>query len=156
MAIKIGEKAPDFKLPGSDGKEHSLEDYKGKKLIIYFYPKDNTSGCTKEACGFKELQNDINNLNAVVLGVSKDSLKSHDRFIEKFGLPFVLLSDTESKMMQDYDAWGEKKVCGKVSIGCIRSTVIVDEKGIVLKHWPKVRKAADHPKKVLEYLKEIS
>ena len=156
MAIKIGEKAPDFKLMGSDSKEHSLENYRGKKLIIYFYPKDNTSGCTKEACGFKELQTDIDKLNAVVLGVSKDSLKSHDRFIEKFGLPFVLLSDPETKMMQDYDAWGEKKVCGKVSIGSIRSTVLLDENGVVLKHWAKVRKAADHPKEVLEYLKEIS
>ena len=156
MAIKVGEKAPEFNLPGSDGKEHTLEEFKGKKVIIYFYPKDNTSGCTKEACGFKELHNEIQDLNAIVLGVSKDSLKSHDRFIEKFGLPFILLSDTETTMMQAYDAWGEKKVCGKVSIGCIRSTVVVDENGIVLKHWPKVKKAADHPKEVVEYLKEIS
>ena len=148
-----GKKAPAFTLEGSDGKKHSIKDYAGKRIVIYFYPRDNTPGCTKESCGFRDLNQEIAELNAVVLGVSKDSLASHDKFIDKFGLPFVLLSDPDTKMMAKYGAWGEKVLYGKTSIGCIRSTVIIDKKGKVIKHWRKVPKAEAHPQKVLEYLR---
>ncbi len=152
MAITEGQQAPDFCLKGSDGEEHVLADYAGKKLIIYFYPKDNTPGCTKESCAFATMHQQLLQMNVHVLGVSKDSLASHDKFISKFNLPFTLLSDPDSKMMQDYQAWGEKTMCGKTSIGCIRSTVLLDETGAVIKHWPKVSKAAEHPQQVLDYL----
>ncbi|MDZ8118697.1 peroxiredoxin [Pontiella agarivorans] len=150
-----GKKAPAFTLEGSDGNKHSLEDYLGKRVVIYFYPRDNTPGCTKESCGFRDLNQEIGDLNTVVLGVSKDSLASHDKFIEKFDLPFTLLSDPESEMMEKYGAWGEKVLYGKKSIGCIRSTVIVDEKGKIVKHWKKVTKAEAHPAKVLEFLQSL-
>lgn len=150
-----GSKAPAFTLEGSDGKSHSLTDYLGKKVVIYFYPRDNTPGCTKESCGFRDLNNEIQDQNTVVLGVSKDSLASHAKFIEKFNLPFTLLSDPETSMMAEYGAWGEKVLYGKTSIGCIRSTVIVDEKGRVIKHWRKVPKAEAHPAKVLEVLQGL-
>lgn len=150
-----GKKAPAFTLEGSDGKKHSLKDYAGKKVVVYFYPKDNTPGCTKEACGFRDLDNQIKNMNAVVLGVSKDSLASHDKFIDQFGLPFVLLSDPGTKMMARYGAWGEKVLYGKTSVGCIRSTVVIDESGKVVKHWRKVPKADAHPQKVLEFLQGL-
>lgn len=152
MAIVHGQPAPDFCLKGSDGKEHRLNDYSGKKLIIYFYPKDNTPGCTKESCAFAAMHQQLLEMNVHVLGVSKDSLGSHDKFISKFNLPFTLLSDPDCTMMQDYQAWGEKKMYGKTTIGCIRSTVLIDEKGTVVKHWPKVTKAEEHPQQVLDYL----
>ena len=147
-----GKKAPAFSLEGSDGKTHSLEDYAGKTVVIYFYPRDNTPGCTKEACGFRDLNQQMADENTVVLGVSKDSQTSHDKFIEKFELPFVLLSDPETTMMQQYGAWGEKKLYGKISTGCIRSTVIIDGTGTIIKHWRKVPKAEAHPQKVLEFI----
>ncbi len=150
-----GMKAPAFTLEGSDGKKHSLKDYAGKRVVIYFYPRDNTPGCTKESCGFRDLNEQIDDLNTVVLGVSKDSLKSHDKFINDFNLPFILLSDPDTTMMQQYRAFGEKVLYGKISIGCIRSTVIVDEKGKVIKHWRKVPKAESHPAKVLEVLQGL-
>lgn len=150
-----GKKAPAFSLDGSDGKKHAIKDYLGRRVVIYFYPRDNTPGCTRESCGFRDLNSEITDLNTVVLGVSKDSLASHDKFIEKFDLPFTLLSDPETKMMEKYGAWGEKVLYGKTSIGCIRSTVIVDEKGKVIKHWKKVTKAEAHPAKVLEFLQEL-
>ncbi len=109
MAIIEGQAAPDFKLNGSDGKQHQLKDYAGKKLIIYFYPKDNTSGCTKEACAFGDMYHELGDMDVQLLGVSKDSLAAHDKFISKFDLPFTLLSDPDTTMMQDYAAWGEKK-----------------------------------------------
>lgn len=150
-----GKKAPAFTLEGSDGKKHSIKDYAGKKVVIYFYPRDNTPGCTKESCGFRDLNKNLADLNAVVLGVSKDSLASHDKFIADFNLPFVLLSDPETKMMAQYGAWGEKALYGKTSFGCIRSTVIVDEKGKVIKHWRKVPKAEAHPQRVLDVLQSL-
>ena len=150
-----GEKAPAFTLEGSDGKKHSIKGYAGKKIVIYFYPRDNTPGCTKESCGFRDLNEQIQDLNTVVLGVSKDSLASHDKFIEKFDLPFVLLSDPDTKMMAKYGAFGEKVLYEKTTIGTIRSTVIIDEKGKIIKHWRKVPKAADHPQKVLELLQSL-
>lgn len=150
-----GKKAPAFTLEGSDGKKHSIKDYAGKAVVIYFYPKDNTPGCTKESCGFRDLNTAIAGLNAVVLGVSKDSLKSHDKFIADFKLPFVLLSDPDTKMMQKYGAFGEKVLYGKTALGVIRSTVIVGPDGKVIKHWRKVPKADAHPAKVLEFLQSL-
>ena len=123
--------------------------------MIYFYPRDNTPGCTKESCGFRDLNGEITDLNTVVLGVSKDSLKSHDKFINDFNLSFVLLSDPDMKLMQSYGAFGEKVLYGKTSLGVIRSTVIVDENGKIIKHWRKVPKAEAHPAKVLEYLQSL-
>ena len=152
--IEEGKKAPAFTLQGSDGKEHSLEDYAGKTVVLYFYPRDNTPGCTKEACGFRDLNKELADLNAVVLGVSKDSLAAHDKFIDKFDLPFVLLSDPETKMMRAYGAWAEKKLRGKVGMGCIRSTAVIGPDGTVLKHWEKVTNAAEHPAQVLEFLQQ--
>jgi peroxiredoxin Q/BCP len=150
-----GKKAPAFTLDGSDGKKHSIKDYAGKTVIVYFYPKDNTPGCTKESCGFRDLNNTITGLNAVVLGVSKDSLKSHDKFINDFNLPFVLLSDPDTKMMQDYGAFGSKMLYGKTALGVIRSTVVVGPDGKVVKHWRKVPSAEEHPQKVLEFLQGL-
>lgn len=148
-----GKRAPDFELAGSDGKRHRLADYAGKTVIIYFYPKDNTPGCTKEACGFRDLHGSLQEMDAVLLGVSRDSLPSHDRFIESFGLPFTLLSDPDAQMMRAYGAYGEKVQYGKKGMGTIRSTVIVGPDGMVVKHWAKVAKAGEHPAQVLEFLK---
>ncbi len=153
MATLEGRKAPDFFLSGSDGKDHSLKDYAGRTLVIYFYPKDNTPGCTKEACTFRDLHAELQQLDATVLGVSRDGLGAHDKFIAKFGLPFVLLSDPDATMMQAYGAFGEKKLYGRVSLGTIRSTLVVGPDGRVLKHWPVVKKAETHPNEVLDFLK---
>ncbi len=155
MAIKEKQAAPDFCLAGSDGKQHRLADYAGNKLIVYFYPKDNTPGCTKESCAFAEMHDQLLQMNVRLLGVSKDSLISHDKFIHQFKLPFILLSDPDTTMMQDYQAWGEKKMYGKTSMGCIRSTVLIDEQSIVIKHWPKVTKAAEHPQQVLDFILKL-
>jgi len=154
MAIEEGKKAPAFTLEGSDGKKHSLADYAGKTVIIYFYPKDDTPGCIKESCQFAKLNTKIEKENAVVLGVSKDSIDSHNQFIEKYNLPFVLLSDPSTKMMQRYAAWGEKNMYGKITTGLIRSTVVVGPDSKVLRHWKRVPKAEAHPEKVLQWLKE--
>jgi len=147
-----GKQAPGFELEGSDGRKHTLAEYAGKKVIIYFYPRDNTPGCTKEACGFRDLSPALGELNAVVLGVSKDSLKSHDKFIRDFGLPFVLLSDPDAAMMTAYGAFGEKVMYGKKTLGTIRSTVVVGTDGVVKKHWTTVKKAEEHPAEVLAWL----
>ncbi len=153
--IREGEAAPEFSLQGSDGKEHSLSDYRGKTVIIYFYPRDNTPGCTKEACGFRDSHALLEGLNAVVLGVSKDSLKSHDKFIRDFTLPFTLLSDPDLGMMKAYGAYGEKIMYGKTVEGCIRSTVVVNPAGKVIKHWKKVAKAETHPQDVIKFLHNL-
>jgi len=147
-----GKKAPVFKLEGSDGKNHSLEDYKGKTVVLYFYPKDDTPGCTKEACGFRDLYAGIKKADAVVLGVSKDGAESHEKFSAKYKLPFVLLSDPKLEVMKKYRAYGKKMMYGKEVQGTIRSTVVIGPKGEVLKHWPTVRKAEAHPEEVLAYL----
>lgn len=147
-----GQMSPDFTLAGSDGKEHSLKDYRGKKVILYFYPKDNTPGCTNEAIAFKENTENISGLNAVVLGVSRDSLASHEKFINKFGLPFVLLSDSESKVCELYGVLKEKNMFGKKSIGIERSTFVIDEEGKVIKEFRKV-KVDGHVNEVMEVLK---
>lgn len=149
-----GKSAPHFALQGSDAKLHDLTDYAGKILVLYFYPRDNTPGCSKEACSFRDLYSELNTLDVVLLGVSKDSLASHDKFIAKFGLPFILLSDPDTTVMQAYGAFGEKTMYGKKVMGTIRSTVIIGPDGKVLKHWPKVRKAESHPQEVLDFLQE--
>lgn len=152
MAVEEGKKSPAFSLEGSDGRKHSLKDYLGKTVVIYFYPKDNTPGCTKEACSFKSLNAKFKKHDAIILGVSKDSLESHSAFIQQFKLPFVLLSDPTTKMMEKYGAWGEKNMYGKKTVGVIRSTVVVGPNGKVLKHWRKVPKAETHPEQVLKWL----
>ncbi|WP_429884538.1 peroxiredoxin [Geoalkalibacter halelectricus] len=154
MATLEGKPAPPFSLAGSDGKTHSLADYQGRTLVVYFYPRDNTPGCTKEACAFRDLHAQVRELDAQVLGVSRDSLASHDKFIGKFGLPFALLSDPDAEMMQAYGAFGEKTMYGKKVTGVIRSTVVIGPDGRVLKHWPKVAKAETHPEQVLDFLRQ--
>lgn len=153
--ISEGTAAPEFRLAGSDGKEHSLSQYHGKTVVVYFYPRDNTPGCTKEACGFRDNRALLEGLNVVVLGVSKDSLKSHDKFIKDFNLPFTLLSDPDLAMMKAYGAFGEKIMYGKPVEGVIRSTVVVGPDGIVLKHWKKVAKAECHPQDVIRFLQTL-
>ncbi len=154
MSNLEGKKAPEFSLSGSDGKTHTLVGYKGKTVVLYFYPKDDTPGCTKEACGFRDGFSKMAKLGAVVLGVSKDSIASHQKFAGKFKLPFVLLSDPDTKVMQAYGAWGEKMMYGKPVTGTIRSTVVIDGSGKVLKHWAKVSNAEEHPEDVLDFLAE--
>lgn len=146
--LEVGTKAPDFSLPDQNGNVHTLEEYRGKKVILYFYPKDNTPGCSKQACGFGELYPQFVEKGAVVLGVSKDSVASHKRFEEKYGLPFTLLSDTELSCIQAYDVWKEKKMYGKVSMGVVRTTYLINENGIIEKAYDKV-KAADNPAQML-------
>lgn len=152
MALE-GKKAPDFSLAGSDGRQHTLQQYAGKTVVLYFYPKDNTSGCTKEACGFRDNYAALTARGVIVLGVSKDSIASHGKFIANHDLPFVLLSDPDGTMMQAYGAFGEKVMCGKVTTGTIRSTVIIGPDGVVKKQWAKVAKAEQHPEQVLAWLK---
>ena len=147
-----GKKAPDFSLEGSDGKQHSLEQYAGKTVVIYFYPKDNTPGCTKEACGFRDNYSELTDKGIVLLGVSKDSIAAHGKFISNYNLPFVLLSDPDCSMLQAYGAFGEKVMCGKKTTGTIRSTVIIGPDGVVNKQWSKVAKADQHPAQVLDFL----
>ena len=146
--LEVGTKAPEFTLPDQNGEQRSLSDYKGQKVILYFYPKDNTSGCTKQACAFGDLYPQFREKGAVVLGVSKDSVASHKRFEEKYGLPFTLLSDVNKTVIQAYDVWKEKKLYGKVSFGVVRTTYLIDEDGIIVKAFSKV-KAADNPAQML-------
>lgn len=148
-------KAPDFILDGSDGRQHSLREYAGKTVVIFFYPKDNTPGCTREACGFRDGYSGLMKKNIVLLGVSRDSIASHTKFISAYNLPFLLLSDPDTAMMSAYGAFGEKVMYGKKSTGTIRSTVVIGPDGIVKKHWVKVAKAEQHPAQVLEYLSAV-
>ncbi len=150
--LEIGTKAPNFTLKNKYGKEISLSDFSGKKVILYFYPKDNTPGCTKQACAFASAYEDFKTVNAEVIGVSKDSVNSHVKFAEKFGLPFVLLSDPDLEAIKAYDVWQEKKMCGKVGMGVVRTTFIIDEKGNIEKIMSKV-KPDTNAAEILEYLK---
>ena len=150
--LEAGMKAPDFTLPDQNGEMHNLSDYAGKKVILYFYPKDNTAGCTKQACGFSELYPKFSKEGAVVLGVSKDSVASHKKFEEKYNLSFTLLSDTELTAIKAYDVWQEKKMCGKVSMGVVRTTYLINESGVIEKVFANV-KAAENPAQMLEALK---
>ena len=146
--LEIGTKAPDFTLPDQNGDLHSLSEYRGKKVILYFYPKDNTPGCTKQACGFAERYPQFIEKGAVVLGISKDSVASHKKFEEKYGLPFTILSDPELVAIQAYDVWQEKKNYGKTYMGVVRTTYLIDEEGKIAKAFDKV-KAADNPEQML-------
>ena len=146
--LEIGTKAPDFTLPDQNGNMHSLSEYRGKKVILYFYPKDNTAGCTKQACGFAERYPQFTEKGAVVLGVSKDSVASHKKFEEKYGLPFTLLADPGLAAIQAYDVWQEKKNYGKTYMGVVRTTYLIDEEGKIAKAFDKV-KAADNPEQML-------
>lgn len=147
--LEVGTKAPAFSLPDQNGQMHSLEEYRGKKVILYFYPRDNTPGCTKQACGYSQLYPQFQEKGAVVIGISKDTVASHKRFEEKQGLTFTILSDPELKVIQAYDVWKEKKNYGKVSMGVVRTTYLIDEDGVIIKANDKV-KAADDPAKMLE------
>ena len=149
--LEIGTKAPAFTLPDQDGNMVSLKDFKGQKVVLYFYPKDNTPGCTKQACNFGELLPQFREKGAVVIGVSKDSVTSHKKFQEKFGLPFTLLSDPELQVIQAYGVWQEKNMYGKKTMGVVRSTYLIDEKGIIVKAFGKV-KAAENPQQMLDEL----
>ncbi len=153
MAIEEGKAAPAFSFENADGENISLKGLRGQDVIVYFYPKDDTPGCTKEACGFRDMWKQIQKIGAVVLGVSPDDTASHRKFAAKYKLPFPLLSDPDKKVMQKYGAWGEKTLYGKKTTGVIRSTVWIGPDGKVRKHWKRVAKAADHPEKVLQALK---
>jgi thioredoxin-dependent peroxiredoxin len=153
MAIQEGKAAPAFTLADSDGNKVSLKDLRGRDVILYFYPRDDTPGCTKEACGFRDFWKPIEKLGAVVLGVSPDDGASHRKFAAKYKLPFTLLSDPDKDVMTRYGAFGEKVMYGKKTMGVIRSTVWIGPDGKVKKHWKRVAKAEDHPGHMLEALK---
>ena len=137
--LQAGMKAPDFTLLDPTGKPVSLSDFFGKPIVLYFYPKDNTPGCTKQACAFAAAYEDFRRQDIAVIGISKDSVASHVKFAEKYNLPFVLLSDPERKVIEPYGVWQEKKMCGKVSMGVVRTTFIIDENGMVTHILPKVK-----------------
>ena len=146
--LETGTKAPTFQLPDQNGEMHSLEEYRGKKVVLYFYPKDNTSGCTKQACGFGQLYPRFQEKGAVVIGISKDSVTSHKKFGEKFSLPFTLLADTELAVIKAYDVWKEKNMYGRKTMGVVRTTYLIDEQGIIVKAYSKV-KAEENPAQML-------
>ena len=150
--LTAGIKAPDFSLSDQHGNTVSLADYAGKKIVLYFYPRDNTPGCSRQACAFAGAYEDFKTMNVAVIGVSKDSLASHVKFAEKYSLPFTLLSDPELQAIQAYDVWQEKKNYGKVSMGVVRSTYIIDENGVIEKVMPKV-KPDTNAAEILEYLR---
>jgi peroxiredoxin Q/BCP len=154
MPVEEGKKAPAFTLPDAEGHPVSLADFAGKDLVVYFYPKDDTPGCTKEACGFRDAWKQIQKLGVAVVGVSPDGGESHRKFARKYKLPFPLLSDPGKKVMAKYGAWGEKTMYGKKTTGVIRSTVWIGRDGRVKKHWARVAKAEAHPEQVLTALKE--
>ena len=153
--LEVGKKAPAFNLPDQDGKKHRLSDYAGKWVLVYFYPKDNTSGCTKEACAIRDDWPEFKKVGAVVLGVSKDSVKSHRNFADKHSLPFTLLSDESTKMIEKYGAWRKKKMAGREYMGIVRMSYLVDPKGKIAKVYPKV-KSPEHAAEVLADLKELT
>ena len=150
--LNVGEKAPEFTLPDRNGQPVRLSDFAGKRVVLYFYPRDNTPGCTRQACAFARLYEEFQALNAVVVGVSKDSVASHDKFAQKYGLPFVLLSDQELLAIQAYGVWQEKKLYGKTSMGVVRTTYLLDEQGVIQKVMPKV-KPDQNAGEVLAFLK---
>ena len=151
MLLEKGTPAPDFTLPDKDGNEVTLSSFRGKKVVLYFYPRDNTPGCTRQACAFAASYGKFRKLGVTVIGISKDSVASHEKFAEKNSLPFILLSDTERKAIEAYGVWQEKKNYGKVSMGVVRSTFIIDENGIIEKVMPKV-KPDTNAAEILEYL----
>ncbi len=149
--LEVGTKAPSFNLTDQDGVFHSLEEYSGKKLVLYFYPKDNTSGCTKQACSFAELFPAFREKGAEVVGVSKDSVQSHKKFAEKYSLPFTLLSDVSLDTLKAYDVWKEKKLYGKTFMGVVRTTYLIDENGVIIRAEEKVN-AGENPANTLKML----
>lgn len=149
--LEVGTKAPDFTLPNQDGNPVSLSQFLGKKVVLYFYPRDNTPGCTKEACAFKGAYEAFRQKDVVVIGVSKDSQASHQKFIQKYELPFLLLSDPDRVAIEGYDVWKEKKLYGKVSMGVVRATYLIDEQGVIQAVFPKV-KPDTHPQEILALL----
>ncbi|SDW82196.1 peroxiredoxin Q/BCP [Marininema mesophilum] len=151
--LTIGQAAPDFTLPASNGERVSLSDYRGKNVVIYFYPKDLTPGCTTESCDFRDRTNDFADLNTVILGISLDDLSSHKKFIEKHQLPFLLLADTEAEVSQKYGVYQEKNTFGHKKMGIVRSTFIIDQEGKLAAEWRKV-KVANHVEQTLEWVRE--
>ena len=149
--LEIGTNAPDFTLPDQLGQMHSLSDYRGKKVILYFYPKDNTPGCSKQACGYSANVPQFAEKGAVILGISKDSVASHQKFSDKYQLAFSILSDPERQVIEAYDVWKEKKLYGKVSMGVVRTTYLIDENGIIIKACDKVKAAEDAEKMLGEF-----
>lgn len=152
--LQTGTQAPAFSLPDQNGTTVSLADFIGKKVVLYFYPKDMTAGCTAQACGFGALYPHFTEKGAVVLGISRDSVASHKKFAEKYGLPFTLLADPDLQTIQAYDVWQEKKLYGKVSMGVVRTTYLIDENGMIARAYGKV-KAADNPRHMLEELDHL-
>jgi len=152
MAIEEGKAAPAFTLTDAGGKKVSLADFKGKDVVVYFYPKDDTPGCTKEACGFRDNWAELEQRGVAVIGISPDDAASHTKFVDKYSLPFILLSDPDRKVMEKYGAYGEKTMYGKKTMGVIRSTVWIGTDGKVRKHWARVAKAETHPEAVLAAL----
>jgi peroxiredoxin Q/BCP len=151
--MKVGDKAPDFTLCDQNGKSYSLSDFAGKKVVLYFYPKDNTPGCTRQACAFGALFTEFQKLNVAVIGISKDGIESHRKFAEKYNLPFILLADPELQAIQAYGVWQEKKLYGKVSMGVVRTTFIINENGIIDAVMPKV-KPDTNAEEVLAFLRK--
>lgn len=150
--LEVGTKAPGFTLPDKNGNPVSLSDFAGKKVILYFYPRDNTPGCTRQACAFAAAYEEFKSMDAVIIGISKDSAASHQKFADKHSLPFILLSDPELSAIQAYGVWQEKKLYGKVSMGVVRSTYIIDEEGMIEKVMPKV-KPDTNAAEILDYLR---
>ena len=151
--LEVGTQAPAFSLPDQNGNLVSLSDFAGKKVVLYFYPKDNTPGCTRQACAFAQSYPEFQARNVVVIGVSKDSVVSHLKFAQKYELPFILLSDPELRAIQAYGVWQEKKLYGKVSMGVVRSTYLIDEQGVIIKVMPKV-KPDSNAQEILGFLSE--
>ena len=149
--LVAGTQAPSFSLPDQNGQTHTLEEYRGQKVVLYFYPKDNTPGCTKQACAFGELYPQFREKGAVVLGVSKDSVASHKKFEEKYGLPFTILSDEGLETIKAYDVWQEKNMYGKKAMGVVRTTYLIDENGVIARAFSKV-KAGENPQQMLDTL----
>ncbi len=154
-SIAIGQPAPDFELLASNGKKVKLSKYRGKKVVLYFYPKDNTPTCTQESCDFRDANPGFKRAGAVVLGISPDELKSHEKFVEKFELPFLLLSDPDHEIAEAYGVWQEKKLYGRTYMGIVRSTFLIDEEGILRGEWRNVR-VKGHTEKVLEAVRALS
>ena len=151
--LELNTKAPDFTLSDKDGKQVSLSNFLGRKVVLYFYPKDNTPGCTRQACAFAGAYDEFQRMGVTVIGISKDSVASHVKFAEKYGLPFVLLSDPDLQAIRAYDVWQEKRMCGKVSMGVVRTTYIIDEEGKIAHVMPKV-KPDTNAAEILEMLKK--
>ncbi|WP_315794452.1 thioredoxin-dependent thiol peroxidase [Paenibacillus sp. BIC5C1] len=154
MTLTEGKLAPDFELPSSTGETVKLSDYRGQRVLIYFYPKDMTSSCTQQACDFRDRHEEFKGLNTVILGISIDPMKQHDKFIAKYGLPFILLSDEEHKVAEQYGVWQLKKMYGKEYMGMVRSTFLIDEEGVLLKSWLKVR-VKGHIEAALEAVQQL-